>query len=464
MGVLYLREGWSVVRFYAGGPADGKLQSGDRILAFNGDERATRTGPEPFRQYLRVGSEYSMRISRDGEINEYKIRVEPWEGWRDLSRAIDYILLSLVNFAAGLAMGLLKPRDKLARLGFLTLMLAVMRNLATPLSGHPGSPPDLEFMLNQVVAFSFPCVLAFAYHFFYRMSEASATEFVWRAIEYLLYGVSGVMAVSQSMYFVATLLGQDSLIALADRGFWIVELNLVFLKTSWELYLAAAFTAVCAVIVWGYRRSTDLNDRRRVRWFLAGCTLGLAPSLLLNLIGFVLSGAGYRAWTEGAAWSNLRTITDQCMVALPLSLAYGVLKHRLLDISVVVRRSLRYVLARRMLQIILILPFLGLMLPVVTHPDRTLAQILRQASSVVNLVLLALIGFSLKYRRQMRAWLDRRFFREAYLQEVILRRLIASIKELDSVDQISKLACDELDWRCTRSGYTFASGRERRMS
>jgi eukaryotic-like serine/threonine-protein kinase len=442
---LYSREGWTVVRIYAGGPADGKIQSGDRILAFNGNERAARTGPEPFRQYLRVGSEYSMRISRGGEINEYKIRVEPWEDWRDLSRAINYILLSLVNFATGLAMALLKPRDKLARLGFLTLMLAVMRNLATPLSAHPGSPPDLEFMLNQVVAFSFPCVLAFVYHFFYKMSEASATEFVWRAIEYLLYGVSGVMAVSQLIYFAATLRGQDALITLANRGFWIVELNLVFLKTSWELYLAVAFTAICAVIVWGYRRSTDLNHRRRVRWFLAGCTLGLAPSLLLNLIGFLLSGAGYRAWTEGAAWSNLRMITDQCMVALPLSLAYGVLKHRLLDISVVVRRSLRYVLARRMLQIILILPFLGLMLPVVTHPDRTLAEILRQASSVVNLVLLALIGLSLKYRRQMRVWLERRFFREAYLQEVILRRLIASIKELDSVDQISKLACDELD-------------------
>jgi hypothetical protein len=197
----------------------------------------------------------------------------------------------------------------------------------------------------------------------------------------------------------------------------------------------SGFTAICAVIVWGYRRSTDLNRRGRVRWFLACCTLELAPSLLLNLIGFLLSRAGYRAWTEGAAWSNLRMITDQCMVALPLSPAYSVLKHRLLDISVVVRRRLRSVLARRMLQIILILPFLGLMPPVVTHPDRTLLEILRQASSVVNLFLLTLIGLSLKYRRQMHAWLD---FRESYLQEVILRRLIASIKELDSVDQISK--------------------------
>jgi eukaryotic-like serine/threonine-protein kinase len=110
-----------------------------------------------------------------------------------------------------------------------------------------------------------------------------------------------------------------------------------------------------------------------------------------------------------------------------------------------VRRGLRYMLARRMLQAIIILPFLGLTLPVITHPDRTLAESLRGRSSMVNLVLLVLVGLSLKYRRQMRTWLDRRFFREAYQEEVILRRLMGSIKEIDSAEEVSRLVCDELD-------------------
>ena len=121
------------------------------------------------------------------------------------------------------------------------------------------------------------------------------------------------------------------------------------------------------------------------------------------------------------------------------------LKHRLLDIRVAVRRGLRYMLARRMLQAILILPFLGLTLPIVTHPNQTLMELLRQSSSIVNLVLLTLVGLILRYRRQMRTWLDRQFFREAYQQEVILRRLMGSIKELDSMEQVSRLVCNELD-------------------
>ena len=72
-------------------------------------------------------------------------------------------------------------------------------------------------------------------------------------------------------------------------------------------------------------------------------------------------------------------------------------------------------------------------------------ELLRQSSSIVNLVLLTLVGLILRYRRQMRTWLDRQFFREAYQQEVILRRLMGSIKELDSMEEVSRLVCNELD-------------------
>jgi hypothetical protein len=170
-----------------------------------------------------------------------------------------------------------------------------------------------------------------------------------------------------------------------------------------------------------------------------------APELVLNLIGSVLLSTGHRVWLESSAWHNLRWTADQSMVALPIALAYGVLKHRLLDISVVVRRGLRYILARRMLQGILILPFLGLLLPMVSHPDRTLRDLLLQSSSVINLLLLALIDISLRYRQQMRAWLDRRFFREAYRQEDILRRLIHRIGDAGSAEEVSSLVCKELE-------------------
>jgi eukaryotic-like serine/threonine-protein kinase len=442
---LYSREGWTAARIYADGPADGKLQSGDLILSFNRDPRAARVGPEPFRQYLAPGSNYSIRILRHGQPHAYNLRVGPWHDWSTFAWATSYMLLSLVNFATGLAMGLLKPKERLAQLGFMTQILAATRNLASPLNARPGIAPDMEFILNQVVSLTFPLVLAAGFHFFHRMSAESARVFVWRALSKLMYAVSGVLALSQLIYLAASLRGPETLVALAWRHFWIAELNLVFLKTSWEVSLAAGVGAICALIIWGYRHSKDVNYRRRIRWFAAGCTVGLAPEVILNLAGSLLSSVGHRAWLETAAWDNLRWLADGCMIAIPAALTYGVLKHRLLDISVVIRRGLRYLLARRILQAILILPFLGLALPIIANPNRSLIESLRQSSSIVNLVLLALIGLSSKYRRQMRMWLDRRFFREAYQQEVVLRRLLGRIKELDSVEEVSRLVCDELD-------------------
>jgi eukaryotic-like serine/threonine-protein kinase len=441
---LYSRAGWTAARIYAGGPADGKLQAGDRFQAFNGDVRAARVGPDSFRQFLKPGAVYSVGVSRRGVPHEYQLRVQPWPGlgafW-----AASYFILGIVNFSTGLAMALLKPRDRLAQLGFATLTLAALRNLASPLSMHPGTPPDMEFMLNQVAALSFPGALAVGYHFIYRMSAESAKEFAWLAIKRILYGVSAVLALSQLAYLLATLSGPKVLINFAWRYFWVAELNVVFLKTSWEAALTVAFGAICALIIWGYWHSNDINYRRRIRWFVAGCTFGIAPVMILNLVGWVLASTGHRGWLLSATWSNLRWIADQFMVALPAALMYGVLKHRLFDIRVVVRRGLRYMLARRVLQAILILPFLGLILPIVTHPNESLIQLLRRSSSVVNVALLAMVGLILRYRRQMREWLDRRFFREAYQQEVVLRRLMARIKELDSVEEVSRIVCNELD-------------------
>ncbi len=440
----YSRAGWTIIQIYRGGPADGKLQAGDRVLAFNGDTRAARIGPDAFRQFLRPGTNYSIRVLRYGEPHEYWLRVLLWQDWGSFPWATSYLILSLVNFSTGLAMALLKPRDRLAQLGFATLALAALRNLASPLSAHPGTPPDLEFVLNQVAGLTFPGALAAGYHFIHRMSAASAKGFGWLLIQRLLYALTAVLALSQLIYMAASLRGAATLISLAWRYFWIVELNLVFLKTSWEPTLAVAFGAIGALIVWGYWHSHDPNYRRRIRWFAAGCTAGIAPIMLLNLAGWLIVITGHREWLLSATWQFLRWPADQCMIALPAALMYGVLKHRLLDISVVVRRGLRYMLARRMLQAILILPFLGLILPILSHPDKSLIELLRQSSSIFNLALLALTCLILRYRLTMREWLDRRFFREAYQQEDILRRLIAHIKDLDSVEAVSKLVLNEL--------------------
>ena len=143
--------------------------------------------------------------------------------------------------------------------------------------------------------------------------------------------------------------------------------------------------------------------------------------MALNAIGFLLSIAGHGEMLIGHAWFRLKSITDCFLIVIPVSLTYAVLKHRLLDIHIIIRRGLRYVIARRVLQMLLVLPFLGLVLPIVANPNRSLLEIRRQNSFIVNLFLLALCAISLRYRKQLHTWLDEKFFRTHYRQEDILR-------------------------------------------
>src|SRR5262249_33281658 len=159
-----------------------------------------------------------------------------------------------------------------------------------------GTPPDMEFIVNQIALFTNPTMQAVNYHFCLRMSRTSARQFIWRAIRNVLYTVTGALLVSQLVFFVASLRGQEALISLAYRHFWITELKVVYMRSFKEVIPALALGASCAVLIWGYRHSQSADYRRRVRWFAAGCAVGMAPVVLLNSTGFLFSIAGHGEW------------------------------------------------------------------------------------------------------------------------------------------------------------------------
>jgi hypothetical protein len=130
-------------------------------------------------------------------------------------------------------------------------------------------------------------------------------------------------------------------------------------------------------------------------------------------------------------------------VAVPISVGYAVLKHRLFDVQIVIRRGLQHLFAKQVLRIILTLPLAALVWTIIVNRDLPLTVIL--TSNPFLLVLIAAVGLSLKFRRQLTHWIDRRFFREAYNQEQILLNLIRKIKELDSMPELSRLVSKEVE-------------------
>ena len=113
-------SGWFVTGIDRGGPADGRLEVGDRLLAINGDERAAVIGTSYWR-HLPAEEMYRVDIERRGTRGSPELLLPRGSG-----RPIDLIFLiySVVFFATGAATGLARPHDRQVRT--IALCLTIM--------------------------------------------------------------------------------------------------------------------------------------------------------------------------------------------------------------------------------------------------------------------------------------------------------------------------------------------------
>jgi hypothetical protein len=119
-----------------------------------------------------------------------------------------------------------------------------------------------------------------------------------------------------------------------------------------------------------------------------------------------------------------------------------VVKHRVLDIKVVVRRSVQYLLAPRALQLATALPFFVLTCTAVANRHLTVSELATE--TVAYLFWIVLAGLTLRFRHGIQSWLDRRFFREQYDREQLLVKLLESSRRVESLGELGELVNDTL--------------------
>jgi eukaryotic-like serine/threonine-protein kinase len=182
-------------------------------------------------------------------------------------------------------------------------------------------------------------------------------------------------------------------------------------------YLAAALV----VLLLNYGR-LDLNEKRRVRVLVAGTVLAIAPTLphgVFSVLRLQSIPAVFRSSAYDIAAASL-------FLALPFSWAYAILRHQLFDVRVLVRQGLQYALARRVLLAAVPALVIALLIDLLAHGDQPLLAIVR-ARGWLYLVLVGLAAAAYTNRRRWLDGLDRRFFRERYDAQRLLREVAEEV-------------------------------------
>jgi hypothetical protein len=405
------------------GPAAGRLEPADRVLAWNEDKRVLRAGTRHYRRSLALDASYRLTIQRGSTTIELvlpTVRRKP-----DLGGRLWYFSIGLAWCSVGLFIGFARPQDPVARIAFLAAAMAGANFLII------GTLPGF-FNLA-------PLHGVLGYHFFYRFPSERPQHRLWAILLGLVYCLGALsiglslLRFSQLQWFGPAAGTAWDLSPLAPTG-------RMFINTAFGLSMLAA--VACAIH--RYRHLTDPDHRRRFHWVAVGGVIGLFPSIVWTLFAFL------RLWTETfervmpeQTWLQFSGVVNAFSVAIPLSVAYSVVRHRVFDVAVVIRRGLQYLFAKTVLQLLLVLPLSGLVWTVIRHRHLTIAEFFLQ--SEVYLLWIVALGLSLRFRKQVLAWLDRRFFRQRYDSEQIVMGMVENLTSCHSIDEMSGYVFSELE-------------------
>jgi sigma-B regulation protein RsbU (phosphoserine phosphatase) len=181
-----------------------------------------------------------------------------------------------------------------------------------------------------------------------------------------------------------------------------------------------------------YTRSADSEARRKIRVMFFGTVAGVWP---VAAIQAAKDFAGLRS----SLW--LDTAEVALLFLFPLSFAYAVLKHRVLEIPVLLRRSARYLLVQRGFTILLALVSIGLtLLFALEAARRPLARLGQSAAITLGAVFgTALLWSGSRVHRRVSGRIDRAFFRSSYDARRILEDLTEKTRAATGRAELARL-------------------------
>ena len=187
-------------------------------------------------------------------------------------------------------------------------------------------------------------------------------------------------------------------------------------------------------LLWNAWRPATPDTRRKIQVIVWGTLAGIVPPATLE----ILRDLGWPV----ANW--MLTLAFLGLFLFPLSFGYAVVRHRVLELPVLLKRSARYVFVRRGFGVLLVLLALGanalfaLSFTRLFQVDEVLA-----ISAGVGFGL-ALASISAPGVRRATLLIDRSFFRGAYDARVILEELAERIRTVDGQAELGALLEQQL--------------------
>lgn len=394
------------------------LRKGDIVVGVNGRPVQGWSDIEGPVRRARIGDHLLLRVKRTGAAGSIEedisvpLRQFTYVGYAPGSAAyvvtiLFRILTPLFCLALGFWVAAVRVGDR-AAWALLLLMLS-LASLVTFVRTSFGYEDALQSFLNVLDALFIrlgPLALVY-FGIVFPEPLALDRRFPW--IKWIVLGPMLVRAVLVGIWWGLLAHHRD----MAAR-LWSILGPMYSIGTAIELSLIGLF-----FVILGYKTVTATTSDARRRFLLldTAAAVGLLP-LLITATWISIHHTDFRGWPA--------LVSVAALLVFPLTMAYVIVVHRAMDVRVVVRQGLQYLLATSGIRILQIAISAGIIV---------LAATLGANSSVATRVGLIAGGFALllglgAFADRLRRWIDRRFFREAYEADEILADLAARARTM----------------------------------
>ena len=169
-------------------------------------------------------------------------------------------------------------------------------------------------------------------------------------------------------------------------------------------HFVAGVSIGAGFLIWRFFKNKQIDVRQRLKWAMWGTVAAVIPIIVVQLIS--------RFGVQIADDNFATAVTTLPLALIPLSFGHSVVRYRLMDVDVVVRRALVYALTTVAIAMMIGAVALGLVFLAVGNNLSTTEITLRALIAIIAMGAIVLISEPLKKFLQERA--DRFFYGERY--------------------------------------------------
>jgi len=440
------------------------LLPGDRLIGISLDGKSRPeqiTSARDVQIYLdqaRVGGQLHYLMTRPSyspEVGAY---------WADLSdlgsihkwtpRVIYINLIGVIYLFVGFFVLFKQGGRAPYALHFATLCLAAfVFHFYTPVGSYRDLDLAVAFLDNAAFILFAPLFLHFCA--LYPSKQQLFTTRRWRAVS--LYVPSLLLLAFSIVIFLRDEMGK---VFSGIQKIPITEPLVGFFYWLTVLHLSVALIASAALLVRTYIKARSMVVRQQVKWVLWGTLLAVTPFILLYAVVY-LFGAPTDRW--------LTDVSILPLAIIPFAFGYSVLRYRLMDVELVVRRVFVYALTTLAISLLIgVVVYTGGLYAFGSDEAFTSGEItLRVVVAVLAMAAVVMVAAPVKNFLQEQV--DRVFYGERYdlrnslldfgrtlsattALDPLLDSLVSRLQEVMNVERVAIF----IESRSSKSGYVVA--------